>query len=183
MLRSKKVCVIAVTVALCIGSNYALINVPNFKLMDFFVFISGVIFGSLVGASIGILIWLVYGVLNPYGFVPQIWFATMFSESVYGFVGGVIGRGMASTNITDNRIGLSFLFGSIGFFLTFLYDLITNIIYALTFNIPICIAIITGVPFAMIHELSNTVLFGICSIPLITFLEKFIGGERFGTFK
>jgi len=56
MLRSKKVCVIAVTVALCIGSNYALINVPNFKLMDFFVFISGVIFGSLVGASIGILI-------------------------------------------------------------------------------------------------------------------------------
>ena len=183
MLESKKICVIAITVALCIGSNYALVSIPNFKAMDFFVFISGFIFGPLVGASIGILIWLIYGVMNPYGFVPQVWLATMFSESIYGIAGGVIGRGTASTNFYSNRFGLSFLLGITGFFLTLFYDLVTNIVYALAFNIPIGIALITGVPFALVHELSNTILFGTCSIPLIIALEKFIGGERFGVFK
>lgn len=170
-------------VAFCIGSNYALISIPNFKFMDFLIFISGFVFGSLVGASIGILVWLVYGVLNPYGFVPQIWLATMFSESVYGFAGGIISKWITPTNITGNRIGLSFLFGATGFFSTFLYDLITNVVFALTFDIPIFIAIITSVPFTINHELGNTALFGVCSIPLITALEKFIGGEGFGVRK
>jgi LytS/YehU family sensor histidine kinase len=183
MLESKKICVITITVALCIGSNYALVSIPNFKAMDFFVFISGFIFGPFVGASIGILIWLIYGVMNPYGFVPQVWLATMFSESIYGLAGGLMGRVTASTNFYSNRFGLSFLLGITGFFLTLFYDLVTNIVYALAFNIPIGIALITGVPFALVHELSNTVLFGTCSIPLIIVLEKFIGGERFGVFK
>lgn len=183
MLESKKICVIAIIVALCIGSNYALVSIPNFKAMDFFVFISGFIFDPLVGASIGILIWLIYGVMNPYGFVPQVWLATMFSESIYGLAGGVMGRVTSSTNFYSNRFGLSFLLGITGFFLTFFYDLVTNIVYALAFKIPIGIALIAGVPFALVHELSNTVLFGTCSIPLVIVLEKFIGGERFGVFK
>jgi len=182
-LESKKICVIAITVALCIGSNYALVSIPNFKVMDFFVFISGFVFGPLVGASIGILIWLIYGVMNPYGFVLQVWLATMFSESIYGLIGGLMGKRTASKNFYSNRFGLSFLFGIAGFFLTLFYDLITNIVYALAFSIPIGIALITGVPFALVHELSNTILFGSCSIPLIVALEKFIGGERFGVFK
>jgi len=179
----QKICVIAITVALCIGSNYALVSIPNFKVMDFFVFISGFVFGPLIGASIGILIWLIYGVMNPYGFVIQVWLATMFSESIYGLIGGLMGKRTASKNFYSNRFGLSFLFGIAGFFLTLFYDLITNIVYALAFSIPIGIALITGVPFALVHELSNTILFGSCSIPLIVALEKFIGGERFGAFK
>ncbi len=151
--------------------------------MDFFVFISGFVFGPLVGASIGILIWLIYGVMNPYGFVLQVWLATMFSESIYGLIGGLMEKRTASKNFYSNRFGLSFLFGIAGFFLTLFYDLITNIVYALAFSIPIGIALITGVPFALVHELSNTILFGSCSIPLIVALEKFIGGERFGVFK
>ncbi|MGB9671593.1 MAG: hypothetical protein ACPL1Z_00025 [Candidatus Bathyarchaeales archaeon] len=183
MLESRRICLIAIMVALCIGSNYALVSVPNFKAMDFFVFLGGFVFGPLVGASIGILVWLIYGVLNPYGFVFQVWLATMFSEAIYGFVGGFMGRQTALINFYSSGFRLSFLFGAMGFFLTLVYDLVTNIAYAWAFNIPIAIALITGVPFALVHEISNAVLFGACSVPLVVVLEKFIGGERFGVLK
>jgi hypothetical protein len=42
----------------------------------------------------------------------------------------------------------------------------------LTFNVPFIAALIAGIPFAMVHEASNAALFGICSIPLITILER-----------
>lgn len=179
MWDSRKICVVAVTVALCIGSNYALISVPNVKVMDFFVFIIGFVFGYLVGGSVGVFVWLVYGSLNPYGFVPQIWLATMFSEAIYGVAGGFIGKQATSTNFVSSSLGLSFSLGAAGFLLTFVYDLITNFVYAWTFDVPLPIALIAGVPFMLVHELSNAVLFGTCSIPLIIALEKFMGGERF----
>jgi hypothetical protein len=171
MFESRKASLIAVTVAACLGSNYALIGVANLKIMDLLVFVSGFIFGPLIGASVGFLVWAVYGVLNPYGFVPQIWIATMLLESIYGVAGGALGKSL-STILPGNRAGLGVLFGAIGFLLTLIYDLITNIAFALTFNVPIIMALIAGIPFAIIHEASNAALFGICSIPLIIVLER-----------
>jgi len=172
MFESKKASIIAVTVAACLGSNYALIGVANLKVMDLLVFVSGFVFGPMIGASVGILVWTVYGLLNPYGFVPQIWIATMLSESIYGVAGGLLGKSLSAVRLPSNRAGLSILFGATGFLLTLTYDLVTNIAFALTFNVPIIVALIAGIPFAIIHEASNTVLFGICSIPLITVLER-----------
>jgi len=177
MFESRKASLIAVMVATCIGSNYALIGLANFKLMDFLVFVSGFVFGPFIGASVGILVWVVYGVLNPYGFIPQIWIATMLSESIYGFSGGVFAKWITVGDFPSNRVGLRALFGAAGFILTFLYDLITNLVFALTFGVPILAALIAGIPFAIIHELSNTALFGICSVPLISVLDKSYRGS------
>lgn len=183
MLSSRKVCLIAVITALCIGSNYALIGIPNLKVMDFFVFITGFIFGPVIGASVGILIWLIYGVINPYGFVPQVWISTMLSETFYGLAGGALGKWASSIDLNENHLRLSILFGAVGFITTLLYDLSTNVVYAFSFGVPLIVAIIMGVPFAVLHEISNAIIFGACSIPLIIALEKFIGGERFGVKK
>lgn len=183
MLNAKKICLITIITALCIGSNYALIGIPNLKVMDFFVFITGFIFGPVVGASVGILIWLIYGVINPYGFVPQVWISTMFSETIYGLAGGALAKWASSMDLNKHHLSLSVLFGAIGFMTTLLYDLLTNIVYAFSFGVPLIVAIIMGVPFAMLHEISNAIIFGTCSIPLIIALEKFIGGERFGVRK
>jgi len=172
MSNSRKVSLIAVTVAVSLGSNYILIGFANLKIMDLLVFISGFMFGSLIGASVGVLIWAIYGVLNPYGFVPQIWIATMLSESVYGIIGGILGRSLSIESLSSNKTLLSILFGAIGFLLTFIYDLATNIAFALTFNVPLIAALITGIPFAIIHQASNAILFGICLIPLLTILER-----------
>ncbi|MEM3601739.1 MAG: hypothetical protein QXN87_03595 [Candidatus Bathyarchaeia archaeon] len=183
MSTSRKICAVTVIAALCLGSNYALAGLPNFKFMDFLVFISGFVFGPIAGGSIGILIWMVYGVINPYGFVPQIWVATMLSESVYGFAGGFLGRKNPLNKFEGNPLSFGVFLGVIGLFLTFIYDLITNFVYAYALNIPLVIALITGVPFALVHQLSNTLIFGICSIPVITAIERFVGVGSFGLFK
>lgn len=177
-MKSKKTSLIMVIVAACIGSNYALIGIANFKVMDLLVFVSGFVFGPLIGASVGALTWVVYGVLNPYGFIPQIWIATMLSETIYGVMGGLLARRVSSTDLLNNRMVLRALFGAAGFLLTFLYDLVTNVAFALTFSIPIIAAIIAGAPLAIIHEVCNMLLFGACSIPLISVLERRYRGSE-----
>ena len=173
-----KIAVIATFVALSIATNYVLIGVHNIKLMDFIVFVGGFCFGPITGVSIGVLSWLIYGIINPYGFVPQVYLATMLAESVYGIVGGVLGKNLGLTNFHGQRLKLSIFFATMGFLPTVLYDLITNIAYASSFNMPVIAAIFSGAPFIVLHEIANAAIFGMCSVPMITALEKLSGGGR-----
>ena len=163
--------------ALSIVTNYMLIGVPNVKFMDFIVFIGGFCFGPVTGALIGILTWLVYGTLNPYGFVFPIWITTMFSESLYGIFGGLLGRSHFPINSDERWLDMSLLFGVFGFILTFIYDLVTNVVTAFIFELPLLACIITGLPFTLLHELSNVIIFSIGSIPTLKVVRKVIGGD------
>jgi uncharacterized membrane protein len=178
-----KVSIVATLVALCVATNYALIGVHQVKAMDFIVFTGGFCFGPFAGVFIGILSWAVYGVINPYGFVPQVWLATMFSEAIYGLIGGLLGKNFALTDFDDQRLGLIILFGIMGFILTLIYDLVVTYVYASAFGIPFIVAIVVGTPFTILHELSNVAIFGLGSIPVLVTLKKLSGGERFGIFK
>ncbi len=175
-----RVPIVASFVAVCIATNYALIGVWNVKPMDLIVFIGGFCFGPVSGASIGMITWGVYGVINPYGFVPQVWLATMISEAIYGLVGGILRKFLTSADLDGQRLRLSVFFATLGFILTLIYDLITNVVYALSFSMPIVVAIFFGVPFAVLHQVSNAVFFGLGSIPLIAALEKLSKGVGFG---
>jgi len=176
----RKVSIITTLTALCIATNYALVSVQQVKVMDFIVFIGGFCLGPLAGASIGILSWLVYGTMNPYGFVPQVWLATMFSEAIYGLVGGLLGKKIAPTNFNGVRLRLSIFFGTVGFISTLFYDLVTNAVYASVFGVSIIVAIFFGAPFTILHQVSNAAIFGVSTVPVITALEKLLGGERAG---
>jgi LytS/YehU family sensor histidine kinase len=182
-LNTTKVSIITILVALCIATNYALASMPNVKAMDFLVFVGGFCFGPLVGAFIGIISWVVYGALNPYGFVLQVWVATIFSEAIYGLIGGILGRSFASIDFNNNHLSLSVVFGTVAFILTLIYDLITTVVYAPMFGVPILIAIIVGIPFMVLHEFSNAIIFSVSSVPIISRLEKLLGGDRFGISK
>lgn len=178
-----KIAIIATLVALSIATNYALIGVHNIKPMDFIVFVGGFCFGSLTGASIGVLSWLIYGTLNPYGFVPQVWLATMLAESIYGIVGGILGKSLASTDFNGQQLKLSVFFATLGFLPTVVYDLITNVAYASSFNVPVVAAIFVGAPFTVLHEVVNAAIFGVCSVPMITALKKLCGGRGYVVLK
>lgn len=175
-----KVSTVATLVALCVATNYALVGVPNVNAMDFIVFVGGFCFGPFTGALIGILSWAVYGVINPYGFVPQVWLATMFSETIYGLIGGLLGKNFVSTDYSDQRLGLSILFGTMGFILTLIYDLVVTYAYASAFGIPFIVAMVVGTPFTILHQVFNAAIFGVGSIPVIPVLKKLSGGEWFG---
>lgn len=169
-LRSRRVGIVAILTAACIASNYLLIGVFNVKFMDLIVFVTGFTFGSYTGASVGILTWLVYGVLNPFGFSLPILAATSIGECIYGIVGGVIGS--KNSKMVSGGLLSNGKFAVIGFLLTFFYDLFTNVISGLTVGIPLSIALVAGIPFSLAHELSNTFFFFIGASYLISAIKR-----------
>lgn len=164
---SKKIASMAIMTAAAVSTNYLLIGVVNVKLMDLIVFTGGYLYGSLFGSGLGFMIWLVYGTLNPYGFSFPTLVATSLSETIYGIFGNIYrihiegGDGLSS----------SLKLGILGFLLTFVYDLVTNIFTAFVIGIPIPAALIAGIPFSIIHEISNALFFAVGFPPLIQALR------------
>jgi len=162
--------------AACVSTNYLLIGITNIKLMDLIVFASGFIFGTYVGASVGLLTWLVYGTLNPYGFSLPILAATCAGESLYGVAGGLLGSRTVQGSHGKDISSILFInarFAILGFLLTFLYDFFTNIVSGFVAGIPITVALLSGIPFAIAHEFSNTAFFFIGASPLIRAMGRF----------
>jgi len=177
-LSTKDLSRIAVMTALIVGLNYLMLPLVNIKLMDLLVFVTGYTMGSLSGVLVGCLVWLVYGTLNPYGFSLPILVATCLGESIYGFVGGLCAasRFKVPRNISvDNEEfwASNVKLGVIGFLLTFLYDLFTNVVSGLTVGIPITTALIMGIPFMIPHQVSNFVFFTLGGTVLINAIRKF----------
>ncbi|HDI01464.1 MAG TPA: hypothetical protein ENF78_03460 [Candidatus Bathyarchaeota archaeon] len=171
--RSQEACAIAMMTAACLATNYALIGLPNVKLMDFLVFASGFLFGSWPGALVGALTWLIYGFLNPYGFSLPIYIATATSETIYGIVGGLMGKSGALSE--ERSLARStYLMAALGFLLTATYDLITNIAFSLAYGIPLALALASGAVLALIHEVSNAVIFAACT-PALLKLPRLLG--------
>ena len=169
--QTKKISIIVVMAAACIGSNYAMLGVINVKFMDVLVFITGLAFGSRMGMAVGFLSWAIYGLINPYGFVLPILVATATMESVYGLVGGLIGRESRSV-IHGNSIVAGVQYAIVGLVLTLVYDLVTNVVFAVTFGINLSVALIGGIPFTMVHALSNMGLFFVGVLPAIKGIHR-----------
>ena len=181
-LITRDICLIAVLTAVCVGGNYALIGLPNIKVMDLIVFAAGFVFGTLIGATTGALTWIVYGTLNPLGSNFPIWLSTMVGETIFGIVGGILGR-LEYRNLEDiYNFRFSLEMGLWGLVLTVFYDLLTNIVFAITFKVPMIAAIVTGwfIPpwFGFLHEVSNLLLFFVAVHPLIRAIRKVRGSDE-----
>jgi len=175
----RRASVTALMTAACVSTNYLLIGVVNVKFMDLIVFVSGIVFGSIVGATVGILTWLIYGTLNPYGFSLPILAATCAGESLYGVIGGLLERRTEKNTYEVTGKKLWFMkakFAIVGFILTFVYDLFTNIVSGLVAGIPLTVALIGGIPFAIAHEFSNAVFFFFGASPLVRALSRLFSG-------
>jgi hypothetical protein len=181
-MTSRRIAVIAILSALSVGTNYALLSFFNVKFMDLIVFVSGFCFGPVVGASIGIVSWAIYGTLNPLGFSLPIWLSTMFSETIYGIGGGFVRRFLVLNDLGEfknDRINIYALFGTFGMFLTFLYDFITNVVFGYVNGLDAFFAVVIGfVPFGLVHVLSNALFFSLGCAPAISVVLRFVGGEN-----
>jgi hypothetical protein len=182
-LTVRDISLITVLTALCVGGNYALIGLPNIKIMDLVVFITGFIFGASIGATTGALVWMVYGAINPFGFSFPVWLSTMVGEAVFGIVGGILGRisyKTAEKNFNVFRFSLEM--GLWGLVLTIIYDLFTNIVFTVVFDVPLVTAIVVGwfIPpfFGILHEASNFILFFSVVYPSTKVIRTFTGGDK-----
>jgi uncharacterized membrane protein len=180
-----KIALVPVFTALSLATNYAMIDIPNVKLMDAFIFIAAFLFGLEVGIGSAILTWGVYGFINPYGQDDlTLLLFLMLGECFYAVAGAVlsrasIGRELFNGSSQYRRTGL--IFGLVGFQATFAYDLLTNfgswIFKTTSLYQALIIGTITGVPFAVLHEASNFILFATV-VPLAIVASKRLGIAR-----
>jgi LytS/YehU family sensor histidine kinase len=182
---SRKTAILIMLIAISVGTNYAMISIYNVKFMDFIVFVGGFCFGPFIGALTGITSWIVYGTLNPAGFEVRIWLATMFSEALYGIIGGLMNRALLSdgTRVLKEKIlSASILFGMLGMLLTFGYDVITNAVFGIVWYQSVLVGLVMGfVPFGLVHVISNAIFFGVGCVPTIRIIEKLTGGSENGS--
>src|SRR5437870_12619488 len=70
-----------------------MIDIPNVKLMDAFVFIAAFLFGLQVGLGTAVSIWAVYGFVNPYGQDDlMLLLFLMTGECLYALAGALLSR-------------------------------------------------------------------------------------------
>ena len=67
--------------------------------------------------------------------------------------------------------------GIIGFITTFIYDMFTNVVTGLVFELPLVAYIVLGVPFTAVHEISNFFFFFFAGNMLIQAIRKIVVKE------
>jgi uncharacterized membrane protein len=177
---------IAVFTAMSLGTNYALIDIPNVKLMDALVFTAAFLFGLDVGVGSAISIWAIYGFVNPYGQADFITlFFVMVGECFYALAGGLFRRASVAQDSLrpwNTRLPIYPVFGLIGFLATFAYDVLTNfgtwVFRANSVYQAFIIGMITGAPFAAVHEVSNLFFFAMVAPVAILASQRMGFGVR-----
>ena len=173
---TRRVALVACLAALCIGTNYAMLPLPNIKLMDAMVFTTGLFFGVVPGISVAAIAWLVYGVLNPLGLILPVLLTVIPCEMIYALVGGFLRRtATGSTSSNSRNLERNVVFGAVGLFSTLAYDLITNAVSGLLSYNSIWMGLLTmnvPIPLGIMHEASNFVFFATLTPVLLRLLGK-----------
>ena len=159
----------AVFCALAIAVGFALMMVPNVELITVTVFISGLTLGWKWGALVGGTAIFVYSGMNPLGSglsFPPLFFMQIFGMALIGSFGGLL-----RPLFFVEKMNLFTFFGLalVGFLSTFTYDALTMISYPISagLGIPgIVAALIKGLGFTLLHEISNAVIF-VTAVPLV----------------
>lgn len=149
-MQKKKIALLSLLIALTLATNYLLFPFWNVKLMDFLIFTAGFLLGPIYGAAAGILVWLVYGTLNPLGFNLFVLAMVAPLESLYGIGGGLLRK----YGISPVKAAL------VGLFVTLIYDVVTNGVTGLLFyGGDFILGLEVGAPFALVHEMANVLIF------------------------
>lgn len=148
--QKKKIALLSLLIALALATNYMLFPFWNVKLMDFLIFTAGFMLGPVYGAAAGILVWLVYGTLNPLGFNLFVLAMVAPLESLYGIAGGLL-----------RKYGISPIRAAVAALLvTLIYDVTTNGLTGFLFyGGDFILGLKVGAPFALVHEMANILIF------------------------
>ncbi len=178
--RTRSLAVVAAFSGLILGSNLALADLPNVKLLDSLVFVTAFLFGFRIGASVAVVSELAWSFVSPYGIAGYITPFLVLGELIYAFAG------RAAANLWSGYVrlgsGQSLFLGSLLAICAFVWDLETNIGTALIAFWPrvtiqnVILTELSGVPFMLFHELSDLLL-GVFFIPAVIFLVPRIFGK------
>lgn len=155
-----------------------------FEFMTILIFIAGYCFGKWIGVSVGAVSLGIY-MLIPYPFAhPAAWLYTispvlLLVMMLLGMMFGLAGWG-TSKIFKPNSPRLTFFLVVSGFILTFAYDILSSIGFALaypTFSDIWSAIYLTFIPLyypwpPIIHTFTNAVIFGVLGTPLIRAIKN-----------
>jgi len=150
----------AVLVALGVALGYALAWVPNVELVSFTAALAGYLLGASLGAFVGAMIFMLYSFLSPFGMAPlPLWLAQGIGGLAWGICGAVFTKYLARPVFA----------AGIAIAATLFYDIITNAAgyFAFPTGSTFIVYLVSGISFALVHIVSNCVLFALL-FPLLT---------------
>jgi len=159
----------AIFCALAVGMGFSLMLVPNVELITVIVFLSGLTLGPGWGSLVGGTAIFIYSGLNPMGSglaFPPMFIMQILGMVITGAVGGVIRPIFFQKKFSViSLVGL----GLMGFLLTFIYDVFTLVSYPISAGLGmsgVVAALVKGLGFTVLHEVSNAVIF-IVAVPRV----------------
>lgn len=173
--RSRKVALTAVLAALALVANYIVVVAPNVELGSSVLFMTGFLFGFEMAASCVVIVAFVFGLFNPWGpslFIVEVWIAQVIGWMFFAVAGHLVGRGGKHHN--EGRYK-SWEIGLLGGILTVFYDLVTNLGWSLASGIPLWATLVSGLPFTIVHIVSNVAIFAIVVLRLESAVRRHLG--------
>lgn len=144
-------------IALAAGLGFGTLVIPNVELLSITVFLGGAAVGPLWGLVIGVGAELLFSGLNPIGpALPLVLVAQLIGIGAFGLAGGLTGVRLAKLG----RLRRALLLGSSGLVLTLLFDTLTNLALGIHLG-PILPTLAAGLAFAILHIVSNAVVFAV----------------------
>lgn len=182
-MKTTTMSLVAMFVALMVGSGWALAMIPNIEFVTALAFTAGATLGPLLGMSVGATGMFFFSATNPIGSglaFPLLLASQVFSMAIVGLAGGLF-RPMPTErlNTTMGRIMLA----AAGLMLTVIYDGVTSISFPLFAGAPaseIITVLISGLLFTTVHQISNTLIFFLAIPGIITIGRKAYEGNAEG---
>jgi hypothetical protein len=149
---------IGIFAALALGINFPFLVIPSIEVISVTLFWAGLFLGWRNGIAAAAIAGIIFVYFNPNGPQPivLVGIAQIAGFVTFALTGGIF-RSMLLNK--DNAIKTVITMIVLGAFLTFWYDLITNIMFALTIG-PFWVVLIGGLSFATAHIISNAIIFG-----------------------
>ena len=166
--KTFRIALLSTFTALSVVLGHMLVFLPNIELFTLMIFLSGFILGKRDGAIIGIMSSFIFVFFNPYGVSPLPLFAYQLAHySLVGFLGGVAHNYLKKKDYFKPEEDLYvfrvlLLFAIIGAVVTFVYDILSTLIGALSIFGTLetfWATYIFGLPFTTIHLIGNTLGF------------------------
>lgn len=164
----------AIFSAVAIGMGFSLMLIPNIELITVVVFLSGLYIGIWWGGLVGMTSMAIYSGMNPMGSglsFPPLFAMQIIGMSLTGIIGGLV---RPFFFVKQFNVFLISSLAILGFTVTLIYDMLTLIAYPIAAGLGfsgMLAALIKGLGFTLLHEISNAIVF-VVSIPRIIKLLK-----------
>jgi len=164
----------AIFSAVAIGMGFSLMLMPNIELITVVVFLSGLYLGIWWGGLVGMTSMAIYSGMNPMGSglsFPPLFAMQIIGMSLTGIIGGLV---RPFFFVKQFNVFLISSLAILGFTVTLIYDMLTLIAYPIAAGLGfsgILAALIKGLGFTLLHEISNAIVF-VVSIPRVVKLLK-----------